>query len=161
MFCSGSTGPSGCTVGQSCNLAVHLDSTNQALLGLTCLPRSVYHEGLFCYSSVFSVFVHLTTITSVAAGKRSFGNKSSPPGLLPFAQTLPRSCSHPTVRAEVQMKAVGQVLTGFWIREGPEVLLGKQEFTGTHQSTRSSMHPSTGLGFFSDMKGNVLSAPLR
>lgn len=148
-------------MGQSCNLAVHLESTNQALLRLTCLPRSMYHEGLFCLSSIFSIFIHLTTITSVAAGKRSFGNKSSPLGLLPFAQTLSRSCSYPTVRAEMQMKEVGQVLTGFWIREGPEVLLGKQEFTGTHQSTDSRVHPSSGLGFFSDMKGNVLSALLR
>lgn len=59
------------------------------------------------------------------------------------------------------MKGVGQVLTGFWIREGPEALLGKQEFSGTHQSTNSSLHPSPGLGFFSDMKGSVLSSPVR
>lgn len=61
----------------------------------------------------------------------------------------------------MQMKEPGQVLTGFWIREGPEVLLGKQEFTGTHQSINSSVHPSTGLGFFSDMKGHVLSFLVR
>lgn len=58
----------------------------------------------------------------------------------------------------MHMKEAGQVLTEFWIREGPEVLLSRQEFPGTHQSTNSSMHPSTGLGFFSDMKGNVLSS---
>lgn len=29
----------------------------------------------------------------------------------------------------MQMKEVGQVLTRFWIREGPEAMLGKQEFT--------------------------------
>lgn len=71
------------------------------------------------------IFIHLTTITSVAAGKRSFGNKNSPAGLLLFAQTFPKSCSYPTFRAEMQMKEAGQVLTGSWRREGPEVLLSQ------------------------------------
>lgn len=115
MLCSGNAGLSGCTVAQSCNLAVHLGSTNQALLRLTCLPRSMYHEGLFCWSSIFSIFIHLTTITSVAASKRSFGNKSSPPRLLPFAQTLPRSCSYPSQSRDADERS----------RTGPDWVLDK------------------------------------
>lgn len=105
--------------------------------------------------------MRLTTITSIAAGKRSFGNKNSPPELLLFTQTFPKSYSYPTVRAEMQMKGLGQVLTGSWRREGPEVLSAKQEFTDTRQSANRSMHPRTRLGFFSDMKGYILSSLVR
>lgn len=110
----------------------------------------------FCWSSVFfvCVFIQLITITSIAAGGRTFGAFDS-------AQAFPEPCSHPTVRTKMQMKGVWQALTGSWRGEGRKVLLNQQEFTSTNHSTDGNMYPSTHLGLFSNMKNHILSLSIR
>lgn len=76
------------SVGQRYNLAVHVESKKTGSSDDHLSSKKYIMNFSYIGLLFLVIFIHLTTITSVAAGKRSFGNKNSPAGLLLFAQVL-------------------------------------------------------------------------
>lgn len=148
------------SVGQSCNLAVHLENTKQTLLMLTWLSRSISRSFLLLVFYFWYIYpVNHNHFYSCRWEK--LWEQKQPSRASDFAQAFPKSCSYPTVRAKMQMKGMGQALTGSWRREGPKILLSQAGIHWHASQTNRSMHLSAHLCFFSNMKGHILSLIVR
>lgn len=131
MFCSGNTGLSGCICG------TELQSGSPSGEHKTGSPDAhlsskKYIMKLSAIGLLFLVYLSTYHNHLCSCREEKLWEQNQPSRASAFCPDVPKSCSYPTVSAKMQMKGAGQVLTGSWRREGPEVLLSQ---AGIHWHT--------------------------